>query len=236
LTGKSRSTLYRQKRAKKELAKDGFHSLPDYMALMEKKSQGVHSQGRGTTCTHNVPIVAEKEDEEDEEEGDNELPSSLVKGQGECPTYTHDISRITEDGLSDRESPSSDMNGQDIYPTCMCSIPCISEERRSEELPSSLVNDHDTHPSRACHIPGGAKEEEEEGSNEDVPTTIAMLWSGLVGPYDPVLTILCLHPYLRVTTSWLSGLTACSIVPLYFRPVLLSRRSQSLSFSHIIVF
>ena len=50
LTGKSRSTLYRQKRAKKELAKDGFHSLPNYMALMEKKSQGVHSQGRGTAC------------------------------------------------------------------------------------------------------------------------------------------------------------------------------------------
>jgi Chromo (CHRromatin Organisation MOdifier) domain len=63
----------------------------------------------------------------------------------------------------------------------------------------------------------------------------SVLRSGLVGPYDPVLTILCLHPYLRVTTSWLSGLTARSIVPLYFRPVLLSWRSQSLSFSHVIV-
>ncbi|KAH9955755.1 hypothetical protein BGW80DRAFT_1258010 [Lactifluus volemus] len=102
--------LTRQKRARKDLIEKGFYPLAEYVALMEKKSQGMDTQDRGTTRAHNIPIVAEVE----EAEGGEELLSSLAKNQGKHLTRAHDIAEEEE---SDGEPPGSGANGQDIHQT-----------------------------------------------------------------------------------------------------------------------
>ncbi|KAH9966169.1 hypothetical protein BGW80DRAFT_1254820 [Lactifluus volemus] len=169
VTEKSRSTLYRQKRARKDLIEKGFYPLAEYVALMEKKSRGMDTQDRGTTRARDIPVVAEVE----EAEGGEELLSSLAKNQGKHPTRAHDIAEEEE---SDGEPPGSGANGQDIHQTHVCGIPSIPKEwGTEEEPPGGLANGQDIHPSRKRDVPGGAEwqEEEEEGSDNDPPISIA---------------------------------------------------------------